>query len=74
MEDLQKMYSRSLREGSKQASTFAVSISFIAITSFVMALRFHVRFNLIQGGLGLDDRECKAALTLCSGSLLCFII
>jgi hypothetical protein len=48
---------RSLQEGPKQASTFAVSVTFIVITSLVVALRFYVRFRLIEGGLGLDDRK-----------------
>jgi hypothetical protein len=59
MESGQRWHSRSLQEGPKQASTFAVSITFIVITSLVIALRFHVRFSLVQGGLGLDDRKYR---------------
>jgi hypothetical protein len=59
MESEQRWHPRSLQEGPNQASTFAVSITFIVITGLVIALRFHVRFSLVQGGLGLDDRKYR---------------
>jgi hypothetical protein len=65
MDLVSRWHSRSLQEGSRQASTFAVSLTFIVITSVVMGLRFHVRFRLIQGGLGLDDRKCRPS-SVCS--------
>ena len=53
----QRWHPRALQEGTKQASTFAVAIPFILITTLVMGLRLHVRLRLVQGGLGTDDRR-----------------
>jgi hypothetical protein len=68
MERGQRWQPRSLQEGPKQASTFAVSITFVVITSLVIALRFHVRFSLVQGGLGLDDRKYRKSFA-CSAQM-----
>jgi hypothetical protein len=53
----QQLQRRAFQDGTKQASMFAVAISFICITTIVMGLRLHVRLRLVQGGLGMDDRE-----------------
>ena len=53
----QQLQRRAFQDGTKQASMFAVAISFIFITTIVMGLRLHVRLRLVQGGLGMDDRE-----------------
>ncbi|KAF2020314.1 hypothetical protein BU24DRAFT_419859 [Aaosphaeria arxii CBS 175.79] len=55
MHNFHQWHTRAIEEGSKQMSMFAVAISFIIITTFVMGVRLHVRLNLVQGGLGLDD-------------------
>jgi hypothetical protein len=56
----QQLQRRALQEGTKQASTFAVAIPIIAITTVVMGLRLDVRLRLVQGGLGTDDRTYSA--------------
>ena len=53
----QQLQRRAFQNGTKQASMFAVAISFIFVTTIVMGLRLHVRLRLVQGGLGMDDRE-----------------
>ncbi|KAI1080323.1 hypothetical protein F5B20DRAFT_589403 [Whalleya microplaca] len=45
---------RALQSGSRQASVWAVALSFIAFTVFVMAVRIHVRLTVIKS-VGLDD-------------------
>ncbi|KAI0003521.1 hypothetical protein F4779DRAFT_96242 [Xylariaceae sp. FL0662B] len=45
---------RALESGSRQASVWAVALSFIAFTLFVMAVRIHVRLAVIKS-IGLDD-------------------
>ena len=53
----QQLQRRAFQDGTKQASMFAIAISFIFTTTIVMGLRLHVRLRLVQGGLGMDDRE-----------------
>lgn len=48
-------HTRGLEPGTKQASMFMVAIPFIIISSIVVFLRFHVRWNLLRSKLTADD-------------------
>lgn len=57
----EQWYPRALQNNTKQASTFAVAIPFMIVTTIAMGLRLHVRLRLVPGGLGTDDRTYHAA-------------
>jgi hypothetical protein len=56
-ETLHQWHTRTLEPGTKQASLFAVGISFIIISSYVVFLRIHVRLHLQK--LQLTAEDCK---------------
>ncbi|PVH95164.1 hypothetical protein DM02DRAFT_660418 [Periconia macrospinosa] len=55
LDSVHRWHARALEHGTKQASTFAVGIPFIIISTVVVGLRIHVRLNLLKGKLALDD-------------------
>ncbi|KAF5854060.1 hypothetical protein GGP41_006835 [Bipolaris sorokiniana] len=54
-ETLRSLHARDLQHGSKQASFFAVGISFIIVTLFVVSLRIYVRTRLLGLRMAIDD-------------------
>lgn len=56
-ETLRSLHARDWQKGSKQASLFAVGISFIIVTIFVVSLRIYVRTRLLGLRLATDDCE-----------------
>lgn len=52
---------RAMEAGTRQASVFGVSISFMVVAAIVITLRLYVRKVLIQA-VGVDDSKLSSSL------------